>query len=244
MKRHLILIGVVLVVLMAAWSAFGQREGRPAERRGGGREGRIFMMLPPEESRELREKWPNMSEEEREKVSAKIREKWQNMSDEERKKLMAQWRERLAFAYRRPGPEDQLKVIEAIQQQLAKLKAAIEARGPSDRSSFRDLSEEERAKLRAKLAKAREEQQKLIKEIIAQVARLRGQGRSAEGEEYIILNTAVLKSIREQAAKEKAQETARLLGRLVGAGGRRPGGRPSGRRSGASDAPPRERRER
>ena len=61
------------------------REGGPGQRRGGGREGMaMFQMLPPEEAAKLRERWPNMSEEEREKFTAQMRERWENMSEEER----------------------------------------------------------------------------------------------------------------------------------------------------------------
>ena len=61
------------------------REGGQAQRRGEGREGMpMFQMLPPEEAAKLRERWPNMSEEEREKFTAQMRERWENMSEEER----------------------------------------------------------------------------------------------------------------------------------------------------------------
>jgi len=60
-------------------------EGGPGQRRSGGREGMaMFQMLPPEEAAKLRERWPDMSEEEREKFMAQMREKWENMSEEER----------------------------------------------------------------------------------------------------------------------------------------------------------------
>ncbi len=194
MKRYLILIGAVLVVLALAWSAFGQREGRrPAEgREGRGRAGAL-------------------SAEER----ASMRERWQNMSEEEREKLRTQMRERFGSG-RRLGREDQLKAIKAIEAQLAKLKAGIEARGPEARRRGQDLSDEERAKLRERFTKAREERQKAIDAIIAQIARLQRQRRpTAEGEKFIIVNTGELKAVRELAVKEKARETAQRLERLI-----------------------------
>ncbi|MHC4172043.1 MAG: hypothetical protein ACYTBX_06855 [Planctomycetota bacterium] len=81
------------------------REGGPAQRRGEGREGMpMFQMLPPEEAAKLRERWPNMSEEEREKFTAQMLERWENMSEEEREQArerrsaeMRQRRERLEY---------------------------------------------------------------------------------------------------------------------------------------------------
>ncbi|MHC4462979.1 MAG: hypothetical protein ACYS6W_09290 [Planctomycetota bacterium] len=192
MKRYLILIGAVLVVLALAWSAFAQREGAAGEGRAArGRAGAL-------------------SAEER----AKMRERFQNMSEEEREKFRAQMRERFGSGRRGLGREDQLKAIKAIEAQLAKLKAGIEAQG-TERRSFRDLPEEERAKLRDQFTKAREERQKALKAIIAQVARLQGQRQpAAEGEEFILVNTAQLKEIGKLAVKEKAKETAQRLERL------------------------------
>jgi len=65
------------------------REGGPGQRPGGPREGMaMFQMLPPEEAAELRERWPNMSEEERETFRAQMAEKWENMSEEEREQVL------------------------------------------------------------------------------------------------------------------------------------------------------------
>ncbi len=70
-------------------------EGRPGQNRGGGREEMaMFQLFSPEEAAQLREKWPNMSEEEREKFRAQMREKWENMSEEEREKVMTEMRKR------------------------------------------------------------------------------------------------------------------------------------------------------
>ncbi len=220
MKRYLTLIGAVLVVLALAWSAYAQREGgerrRPAE--GRGRAGAL-------------------SAEER----TSMRERFQNMSEEEREKFRAQMRERFGSGGRRGlGREDQLKAIKAIEAQLAKLKAGIEA-SAATRTRGQDLSDEERTKLRERFTKAREERNKAIKAIIAQVASLQGQRQpTAEGEEYILVNTAQLKEIGKLAVKEKAKETAQRLERLGrGRMGFR-GGRPAGPRTatpGTTDRP-------
>ena len=221
MKRYLILIGAVLVVLALAWTAFGQREG--GERRR------------PAEGREARGRFGNLSDEER----TSMRERWQNMSEEEREKFRAQMRERFGSGRRGLGREDQLKAIKAIEAQLAKLKAGIEATGPQARRRGQDLSDEERAKLRERFTKAREERQKAIDAIIAQIAGLQGQRRpTAEGEKFILINTGELKEIQKLAVKEKATETAQRLERL--GRGRRFRGRPAGTRPttpGTTDRP-------
>jgi len=213
MKRYLILIGAVLVVLALAWSAFAQREGREGRR--------------PAEGREGRGRTGTLSAEER----AGMRERLQNMSEEEREKFRAQMRERFGSGGRRGlGREDQLKAIKAIQAQLAKLKAGIEA-SAATRGRGQDLSDEERAKLREQFTKVREERQKAIDAIIAQVASLQGQRRpTAEGEKFIIVNTGELKEIGKLAVKEKAKETAQRLERL-GRGRMGFRGRPAGPRA-------------
>ncbi len=223
MKKYLTIL-IALVVLLAAYPIFGQREGGASGRRGGG--AGMFMLSP-----EQREKWRDMSQEERQKLMAEMREKWQNMSEEEREKARTQMRQRFGGRGRRLGREDQLKAIEAVEKQLANLKKGIQAQS-TERRSFRDLSEEERTKLREEFTKAREERNKAFKAIITQIARLQGQREPAEGEELLIINTAQLKSIQELAVKEKAKETAQRLERLgrprMGffGGGRSTGGRP------------------
>jgi len=135
--------------------------------------------------------------------------------------LAASW---AAFAQRegRPtrrrflGREEQLKAIKAIEAQIVKLKAGVEAAGPETRRQWQELSDEEGAKLRERFTKAREERQKATKAIIAQIAGLQGQMQpTAEGEEFILINTGELKAVRELAVKEKARETAQHLERLI-----------------------------
>jgi len=198
MKKYAILMVGVLMVLAVAWTAFGQREGQPAGRQGFG---------------------PQMSEEER----AKMRERFQNMTEEEKEKFRAQMRERFGAAGQMFGPEAQLEAIKTIEEQLAKLKAATEAQSqrPREGRSFQDMSEEERTKLREQFTKVRQERQNAIRTIIAQIARLQGpRPPVAEGEQLIIVSTADLKAVRELAVKEKAKETEDRLTALVEAGQR------------------------
>jgi len=164
----------------------------------------------------------NLSEEER----AKMRERYQNMSEAEREKFRAEMRSRVGSG--RGGfmsPEDQQKAIKAIEGELAKLKAAQTTRPAG---GFRDLSEDERAKLMEKYRKVRQVQQQALQTIIAQVARLQGRRQpTAGGGQYLIINVGDLKPIQAAAVKEKATETAQLLDRLIARGsGRGFGGRP------------------
>lgn len=233
MKKYLIIL-VALVVLLAAYPIFGQREGGDTGRRGG--DAGLFLLTP-----EQREKWRDMSEEERAKLRDEMRQKWENMSEEEREKARGQMRERFGGRGQRLGREDQLKAIEAVEEQVAKLKKGIQAQ-TTERGSFQDMSEEERNKLREEFTKTREERNKAIQAIITQIARLQGQSEPAEGERLIIINTAQLKPIQELALKEKAKETAQLLERLMSRGtggfGDRPiGPRPEGAAPGATERP-------
>ncbi len=205
MKRYLIPTVAVVLVLAVAWAAFGQQERRGGRRAAEGRQ--------------------NLSEEQR----AKMRERYQNMSEEEREKFRSRMRERGGFG--RGGflnREDQQKALKAIEEQLAKLKAAQTTRPTG---GFRDLPEDERAKIMEKFRKVRQDRQNALQTIIAQVARLQGRrGPAPEGAQYLIISTSDLKPIQAAATKEKAKETAQLLQRLIarGSGRRGPGGRPPG----------------
>jgi len=201
MKRYLISIVIVLAVLVTALTAFGQREeARRRTRQGQQTEG--------------------------------MRQRFQDMSEEEREKFRAQMRER--GGSRRGGfmgAESQQEAIKVIEEQLAKLKAGMEGMRPEGGRSFQDLSEQERAKLREKLTKARQDRQKALQTITAQVARLQGRGQpAAQGRQYLIINIGDLKPIQNSAVKEKAKETEQLLERLIARarGQRGPGGGPLG----------------
>jgi len=119
-------------------------------------------------------------------------------------------------------PEEQQKALEAIEQQVAKLKAVAKAPGLPEGKSFSDLTEEERAKFKERMT----ERQGAIRTIIAQIARLQGQPQPAEGEQFIIVNTADLKAVQALAEKEKAKETSDRIAALLQP--RRGTGRPAG----------------
>jgi hypothetical protein len=195
MKRYAILTVVVLAILVVAWTAFGQEEGR-AERR--------------QQMENMRQRFQNMSEEEREKFRAQMRERGGGRRGE--------------FL----NPEEQQKSIKAIEEQLAKLKAAQFTR---PEGGFQNLSEEERTKFREKIMKVFQDRQSALQAITAQVARLQGRRQpEGEGARYLIISANDLKPIQEAAKKEKAKETGQLLERLIarGSGRRGFGGRPPG----------------
>ena len=77
MKRYLILTIVTAIVLLLVFPVFGQIESRerirPLERSGN------TGILSPEEMLKLREKWPTMSPEEREKFRKQMRERMDSM---------------------------------------------------------------------------------------------------------------------------------------------------------------------
>jgi len=210
-QRHLISAVIVLVVLATAWVVFGQNEpqmARPYERG----DWRLFQMLSPEEAAQMRRNWRSMSDEEKEEFRAEMRKKWEGMSEKEKGKIGAQTRERFS-----PGREGQFKAVKEIEKQLAKLKEAVEGMERETLPDFNGVSPEEGAKLRERRMKVREERQKAIGAIIAQIAVLQGQRQpTAAGEELIIVNSGELKAIRELAVKEKAEQTARRLESIVG----------------------------
>jgi peroxiredoxin len=199
MKRCLILTMAVMVVLVVALGAFGQDEETTAQRVQRQRES-------------MRQRYENMSEEEREKFRTEMRamrEKFQNMSEAEREKFRAEMQQRFGGRF---GRQEQLKAVEAIEELVAKLKAAIQSTGAVDRSKWRELSEDERTKLREKMAKAIRERQTAMRAIEEQLAKFRGPGRpQAEPQPSIV----ELRAIHELAVKEKATQTASRLQRLI-----------------------------
>ena len=213
MKKYLIPTVAVLLVLVVAWTAFGQ----------------------PQEQGRQRANRQNMSEEER----AKMRERFQNMSEEERAKMRQRGGPRGGGFM---GGQGQDEAIKAIEEQLAKLKAAQITR---PQGGYQDLSEDERAKMRENIQKTMQDRQKAIQTIIAQVAALQGRRQApaggGQGGQFMIINTSDLRPIQAAAKKEEAKETTQLLERLIsrgsgrGFGGRGQGGgqRPQGSQRGA-----------
>ena len=201
MKRYVISIGFTLIALVAGWAAFGQQEsGRSTPDRGRDRDNyMMFLMLSPEEAAKLREKWPNMSEEEKNKYRSEMRAKWNSLSDEEKEKLRSKMRERYG---RSIIFDSQLNAIRAAEAQLETLKENFRSMQPESGRSYRDLSEAERTKITEEFANTRQERQKAFQEILAQLVRLQGRLQprpSAGNAEYIIINVNDLKPIQKLA---------------------------------------------
>jgi len=193
MNKRLLSIIVVLVALTVVWTTFAAREGGEGPRRGLSRS-------------------QNMSEEERQKLREQVEplmQRFQNMSEEERQKFMEQMRQSF-YDRARVRREDQLKTIKAIQDQLAKLKAAIEATDPQAFENFRDMSEEDRTKLIEKIAKSRADYNKAIAAIQQDLRKLGGPRPPMPGP-----SIGELTKIREMAVKEKAKLTAKSLDALI-----------------------------
>jgi hypothetical protein len=208
MKKRLISIVVVLVALTVVWTAFAAREGGGGGRAEGSRRGGFGGTpgMSAEEREKMRERFQNMSEEERQKFREQMRARFENMSEEER----AQMRQR--FTGRdRMSREDQLKAIAAMQDQLAKLKAGIESSSPTTGTSFRDLSEEERTKLREQSTKARADREAAITALRAELAKLSPPRATPEQ----MATLAELREIHALAEKEKAAGTTKRLAALI-----------------------------
>ncbi len=166
MNRYLISIITILTILALTPITFAQDEETPGQR-----------VLRQREN--MRQRYENMSAAEREKFRAemrKTREDFMNMSEEEKAKFRAEMQQRFGGRVRM-SREEQLKAISEIEKQLAKLKAVVSSIEPPDRERYRDLSEEERTKLREKMAKANQERLSAISAIEMQIARLKGRGR-------------------------------------------------------------------
>ncbi len=121
----------------------------------------------------------------------------------------ADWRQRMA-QYR----QAQNKAIETIQEQAGKLKVALEesARGSESFGRWQELSEDERAKLRERFTKIREERQQALAAIEQQVMRLKGRRRLDREQEESI---AELQTIQALATTENAEKTAKRLEELI-----------------------------
>lgn len=173
MKKLVISSILVPVVLIFCWSAFGQ----------------------PEEGAGQRERFESM------------RQRWEDMSEEERERARAEVRERAAS--RGLGREGQLKAIALIEEHVAKLKTAVEG-VDQDRERYRNMSEEERTEYREKMAQVARTRQEAIEEIEQQLSKLKFRERREQLVEPQ-MRVKELQEIQKLAVKENATETAKRL---------------------------------
>lgn len=205
MKKYVVLIAIVTAVLVAAFNAFAQDNKATTEK----------VQKKMTEAQNTRERLQNMSPEEREKFRAQMEQKrkqYQNMSEEERAQLQEQLRERDGSMSGNLGRDAQLKSIKAIEAQVAKLKAAVEAGVPENRSQLRELSQQDRAKLREKIVAAMRDRQTAIRAIEQELAKLRGPSRPPTKSEARL---SELRAIHKLAVKENAAQTADRLDKLI-----------------------------
>jgi len=136
-----------------------------------------------------------------------MREQWRNMSEEERQKRRADMRGRADS--RGLSLKVQLQVIKTIEEQVAKLKSAVESMSEG-REQYQNMSEEQRAQYREKIGKISLTRQQAIAAIEQQLERLRFRGQRQQVQEpEIRINE--LREIHQLAVKEKATETAKKL---------------------------------
>jgi hypothetical protein len=107
--------------------------------------------------------------------------------------------------------ERQQKVISAIEEQLAKMKSAMESASARP-ANWRELPEDERAKLRAEFTKMCQERQQSITAIEDELAKLTGRRALQQEHEKSV---GELNAIHELAVKEKATETAAAIEKLI-----------------------------
>jgi len=109
--------------------------------------------------------------------------------------------------------ESQVKAMAALQEQVAKLEAMMDRAGQRMQgTSFQDMSEEERTKMREEFTKRREEQATVMASIQQSLDTLKG-GRQLmrEHEESI----APLQELLAAAQAEKAKDTAGKIEKLI-----------------------------
>ena len=216
MKKRLLSLIIVLIVMIVGWTAYAE-EGRASRGDAGS--------MSPEKRNQMRSRFQNMSEEERQKFREEMRAKYENMSEEERQTFREQMRTRFQNTpgQNRPQPrqrsdararfsaEDQLKAVAAMEKQLAKLKANIKNLSAAMPTNPRGLSEEERAKLREKLGKSRANLTSSVGAIRAQLDKI-SPARPSSPQTAVIRE---LKALSALAEREKAERTKKRIDALI-----------------------------
>ena len=135
----------------------------------------------------------------------------QNMTVEERRQLMSQIRQSRGSSNLRKDQPDQLKAIEAIQEQLVKYKTALQSVNREALLNYEKLSEEEKIILTQNMTRTAQARQLALTTIEEKLPVIRGQSRSTEP----LMPIRELKSIHQAAIKEKATQTAQRLEKLI-----------------------------
>jgi len=223
-------------VVAVAFSAMGQREPGQGGPAGG------FGNMSEEQRTQMRERWQNMSEEERAQFREQMRGRMGEAGADQRTAMRGGFGVRLSR-------EEQLKAIAAMQEQIGKLKAVIESQ-PEGRTmaNMREMSEEERTKLREEMTKRREAQTAAITAIETELAKLQAPRPERIGTARELQR--IMAVAREENAPKTAAAIEALIARAAEPGGDQgPATTPEGARRvrgergagqrGAADNPPR-----
>jgi len=108
------------------------------------------------------------------------------------------------------GREGQLKAIALIEEQVAKLKTAVES-VDQGRERYRNMSEEERTEYRKKMAQVAQTRQQAVEEIEQQLSKLKFRERRQQQSVEPQMRVKELQEIHKLAVKENATETAKRL---------------------------------
>ncbi len=103
----------------------------------------------------------------------------------------------------------QMRALTALQQDITKLRASMETSIPA---GTQNMSPEEQAKMRDRMATNRQEQQKTIADMESQLAALKGRGQMQTDHQKAI---AELQAIQNQAKQENAAKTADMIGKMI-----------------------------
>jgi septal ring factor EnvC (AmiA/AmiB activator) len=105
--------------------------------------------------------------------------------------------------------EMQMKALTALQQDMTKLRASLDAAMPSN---MQNMSEDERNRMREKMTQSRDEQQKIIADMEAQMTLLKGRGQMQTEHDQAI---AQLQAIQNQAKQENATKTSDMIAKMI-----------------------------
>jgi hypothetical protein len=137
----------------------------------------------------------------------------QNMTVEQKRLYQSQVRQRRGSSSFRTDQPEQLKAIEAIQEQLVKYKTAVQNVNREALLSYEKLSEQEKTKLTQNMTKSAYERQQALMIIEEKLPVIRGTRRTRTTEP--LMPVRELKIIQQIAAREKATQTANRLELLI-----------------------------
>lgn len=151
-------------------------------------------------------------EQEKPQQRGPTRQTIQNMTVEQKRLYQSQMRQKRGSINMRKDQPDQLKAIEAIQEQLVKYKTALQNVNREALLNYEKLSEDEQTKLIQNMTKAAQARQAALTTIEEKLPVIRG--RKIQSTEPL-MPIRELKSIHQAAIKEKATQTAQRLERMI-----------------------------